>query len=129
MARKFLAELRRRNVLRAAVLYIGAVWALAQGIAQLGPSVGAPEATTRWFLIAAGFGFPLWLVLSWRYEFTAQGIKRDDEVAIADVASRRSQNRRTDLVIIAVLAVAVVLLLTDRVVQRTQPAAQTPGEN
>lgn len=124
MARKFLAELRRRNVLRAAVLYIGAVWALAQGIAQLGPSVGAPEATTRWFLIAAGFGFPLWLVLSWRYEFTAQGIKRDDEVAIADVASRRSQNRRTDLVIIAVLAVAVVLLLTDRVVQRTQPAAQ-----
>lgn len=126
MARKFIAELRRRNVLRAAVLYIGAVWALAQGIAQLGPSVGAPEATTRWFLIAAGFGFPLWLVLSWRYEFTSQGIKRDDEVAIADVASRRSQNRRTDLVIIAVLAVAVVLLLTDRVVQRTQPVAQAP---
>ncbi len=127
MARKFLAELRRRNVLRAAVLYIGAVWALAQGIAQLGPSVGAPEATTRWFLIAAGFGFPLWLVLSWRYEFTSQGIKRDDEVAIADVASRRSQNRRTDLVIIAVLAIAVVLLLTDRVVQRTQPVAQAPA--
>lgn len=123
MARNFIAELRRRNVLRAAVLYIGAVWALAQGIAQLGPSVGAPEATTRWFLIAAGFGFPLWLVLSWRYEFTSQGIKRDDEVAIADVASRRSHNRRTDLVIIAVLAVAVVLLLTDRVVQREQPVA------
>ena len=124
MARNFIAELRRRNVLRAAVLYIGAVWALAQGIAQLGPSVGAPEATTRWFLIAAGFGFPLWLVLSWRYEFTSQGIKRDDEVAISDVASRRSHNRRTDLVIIAVLAVAVVLLLTDRVVQHAQPAAQ-----
>lgn len=127
MARNFISELRRRNVLRAAVLYIGAVWALAQGIAQLGPSVGAPESVTRWFLIAAAFGFPLWLVLSWRYEFTAQGIKRDSEVAIADVASRRSQNRRTDLVIIVVLAVAVVLLLTDRVVQRTEPVAQGPA--
>ena len=47
------AELRRRNVFRAAILYVGAVWALAQGISQLGPSVGAPEWTTRWFLLAA----------------------------------------------------------------------------
>ena len=39
----FLEELKRRNVIRAAILYIGAVWALAQGISQLGPSVGAPE--------------------------------------------------------------------------------------
>jgi len=29
----FFAELKRRNVLRAAVLYAGAVWALSQGIA------------------------------------------------------------------------------------------------
>jgi hypothetical protein len=33
----------RRNVIRAAVLYGGAAWALAQGIAQLGPSLGMPE--------------------------------------------------------------------------------------
>ena len=39
----FLEELKRRNVIRAAILYIGAVWTLAQGISQLGPSVGAPE--------------------------------------------------------------------------------------
>jgi len=32
-ARSFFAELKRRNVLRAALLYVGAVWALAQGIA------------------------------------------------------------------------------------------------
>ena len=43
----------RRNVLRAAVLYVGAIWALAQGIAQLGPSFDAPDWTTRWFVIAA----------------------------------------------------------------------------
>jgi hypothetical protein len=50
----FFAELKRRNVIRAAILYLGAVWALAQGISQLGPSVGAPEWATRWFDAALG---------------------------------------------------------------------------
>jgi hypothetical protein len=33
------SELKRRNVIRAVILYVGAVWALAQGISQLGPSL------------------------------------------------------------------------------------------
>jgi len=53
----FIAEPQRRNALRAAVLYIGAVWALAQGIAQLGPPLGAPDWIVRWFVIAACIGF------------------------------------------------------------------------
>ena len=57
-SRNLFAELKRRNVIRAAILYLGAVWALAQGISQLGPSVGAPEWATRWFLVAAGMVFP-----------------------------------------------------------------------
>src|SRR3546814_17448570 len=83
----FLAELKRRNVLRAGVLYAGAVWALAQGIAQLGPSVGAPEWITRWFLIAAAIGFPFWLAFSWFYEFTPTGLRRESEIDHADSIS------------------------------------------
>lgn len=49
----FIDQLKRRNVSRAALLHIGAVWALAQGIAQLGPELGAPEFATRWLVIAA----------------------------------------------------------------------------
>ena len=52
----FFSELKRRNVIRAVILYVGAVWALAQGISQLGPSLGAPEWATRWFLVAASNG-------------------------------------------------------------------------
>ena len=51
-----------------------------QGIAQLGPELGAPESATRWFLLAAAIGFPLWLAFSWRYEFTSQGLKLEGEV-------------------------------------------------
>src|SRR5436190_16671944 len=68
--RNFLAELKRRNVVRTAILYLGAVWTLAQGISQLGPSLGAPERATRWFLVAAAIGFPFWIAFASFYEFT-----------------------------------------------------------
>ncbi|HZX72262.1 MAG TPA: hypothetical protein VFE77_15725 [Rhodanobacter sp.] len=113
----FLAELQRRNVLRAGVLYAGAVWALAQGIAQLGPPLGAPDWTTRWFVIAAIIGFPFWIAFAWFYEFTPQGLKRESEIA-ADDSVAHSTGRKLDKWIIAVLVVAVVLLLTNTFVWR-----------
>ena len=120
MIGRFIGELKRRNVPRAAILYIGSVWALAQGIAQLGPELGAPETATRWFLMAAVLGLPLWLAFSWRYEITSQGLKLESEVD-DNALDARKVKRRTDLIIIGVLAIAVVLLLTDRVVERTAP--------
>ena len=115
--KNFFGELKRRNVIRAAILYVGAVWALAQGIAQLGPSVGAPEWTTRWFLVAAGIGFPFWIAFVWFYEFTPQGLKRESEVDPAESITHHT-GRKLDFAIIGVLALAVVLLLTDRFVLR-----------
>jgi TolB-like protein len=109
---RFFTELQRRNVLRAGVLYIGAVWALAQGIAQLGPPLGAPDWIVRWFVIAAVIGFPFWIAFAWFYEFTPQGLKRESEIA-ADASIVRSTGRKMDRAIIAVLAIAVVLLLTN----------------
>ncbi|HTI95740.1 MAG TPA: hypothetical protein VL425_04440, partial [Rudaea sp.] len=108
----FLAELQRRNVLRAGVLYAGAVWALAQGIAQLGPPLGAPDWIVRWFVIAAIIGFPFWSAFAWFYEFTPQGLKRESEI-VGDASIARSTGRKLDKAIIAVLAIAVVLLLTN----------------
>jgi len=123
-----LGELRRRNVLRAAVLYAGAVWALAQGIAQLGPPLGAPDWIVRWFVIAAIIGFPFWLAFAWFYEFTPQGIKRESEIA-ADASIARSTGGGMDKAIIVVLALAVVLLLTDRFVARRRDASTPVLEN
>src|SRR4249919_123576 len=111
--RNFFAELKRRNVIRTAILYLGAVWALAQGISQLGPSLGAPEWATRWFLAAAGIGFPLWITFAWLYELTPEGLKRESEIDRTESLTRHT-GRKLDFAIIGVLAVAVVLLLTDR---------------
>jgi len=114
--KRVFAELTRRNVLRAAVLYIGAVWALAQGIAQLAPSIGAPEWITRWFLVAAAIGFPFWIAFSWYFELTPQGLKLDRDVAPDERATRKTR-RSLDLAIVGVLSIAVVLLLADRFVR------------
>ncbi|HEV7123762.1 MAG TPA: hypothetical protein VGN24_10145, partial [Rhodanobacter sp.] len=113
----FFSELRRRNVLRAGAVYAAAVWALAQGIAQLGPSVGAPEWVTRWFLVAAIIGLPFWLAFAWFYEFTSHGFKRESEVDPADSLTHRT-GRKLDRWIIGILCVAVVLLVTNQFVLR-----------
>lgn len=113
--RIFFAELKRRNVLRAAVLYAGAVWALSQGIAQLGPAVGLPDWATRWFLVAAIIGFPFWLAFAWFYEFTPDGLKRESEIDPADSVAHHT-GKRLDRWIFAIMGLAIVLLLTDRFV-------------
>jgi len=121
----FFAELKRRNVIRAAILYLGAVWALAQGISQLGPALGAPEWALRWFLVAAGIGFPFWIAFAWFYEFTPEGLKRESEIDPAESITQRTR-RKLDFAIIGVLMVAVVLLLTDRFVLRHGVNEMTP---
>ena len=113
----FFAELKRRNVLRAAVLYAGAVWALSQGIAQLSPAIGLPDYATRWFLIAAVIGFPFWIAFAWFYAWTPQGFRREEEVE-RDSTITLGTTRKLDFWIIGILTVAVVLLLTNQFVLR-----------
>ncbi|WHZ20621.1 MAG: Adenylate cyclase [Rhodanobacteraceae bacterium] len=114
-------ELKRRNVLRAGVLYVGAVWALAQGISQLTPAIGLPDVATRWFLIGAIIGFPFWIAFAWFYEFTPEGFKHDTGVA-ADAPVRHSNARKLDFAIIGVLIVAVALLGSGYFIRRNAPA-------
>lgn len=122
----FLREFRRRNMLRAGILYATGVWALAQGIAQLEPVVGAPDWTARWFLVAAGIGFPFWIAFAWFYELTPQGLRRESEVP-PNESIARATGRKLDLWIIGVLTVAVVLLLTDRFALRNEAGGGEAG--
>jgi len=119
--RSFFHEMRRRNVLRAGALYIGAVWALAQGMAQLFPVFGVADWVTRWFVLAAVIGFPFLLAFSWFYELTPGGLKRESEIDPADSITHTT-GKKLDRWIIATLAVAVVLLLADKLVPRKSAA-------
>ena len=111
----FFSELKRRNVLRAGAFYAAAAWALSQGLAQLLPVFDAPIWVTRWFIIACVIGFPFWVAFAWFYEFTPTGLKRESEIAPGDSIAEHT-GKRADRWIIAVLAVAVVLLVTNQFV-------------
>jgi len=132
MKPSLLAELRRRNVLRAAALYIGAAWALSQGFAQLLPVFDIPNWVTRWFVIAAMIGFPFAMFFSWFYEWTPRGIQRESEV-VADESIARETGKKLDRWIIAVLTLAVVLLLANTFVphkgENAATTTQAPGKS
>jgi len=125
---RLLAELRRRNVLRAAVLYAGTVWAFGQGLSQFSPAMGLPDWTTRWFLIAACIGFPFWIAFAWFFEITPTGLRRESEIAAGDSIAH-STGRKLDFWIIGSLAIAVVLLLTDRFASHDDGAATAAGKS
>ncbi|MGH8126953.1 MAG: tetratricopeptide repeat protein [Gammaproteobacteria bacterium] len=126
--RSFFAELKRRNVLRAGALYIAAAWALAQGAAQLLPVYDVAAWVMRWIIAALIIGFPFWLVFAWFYEFTPQGMKRESDIA-PDDSTARSTGRKLDKAIIAVLAIAVVLLLTNTFVWHKGAGLQPSAAN
>ena len=119
-----LSELKRRNVLRAAALYVGTVWLLAQVVTQLGPVFDTPAWVARWFLAGSAVGFPFWIALAWFYELTPDGWKRESDVAPGD-SIRQLTGHRLDRAIIAVLAVAVVLLLTNTFMRHREGVASS----
>jgi TolB-like protein len=121
-SRNFFAELKRRNVLRAGALYAAGAWLLVQIATQVGPVFDIPSWMQRWIVIALIVGFPIALALAWFYELGPEGPRREAEVAPAGAAARHT-TKTLDRAIIVVLAVAVVLLLADRLVLRRDGAA------
>jgi len=71
-----------------------------------------PDWGTRWFVIAGVIGFPFWLAFAWFYEFTPEGLKRESEIDPADSITAHT-GKKLDRWIIAIMAVAIVLLLTN----------------
>ena len=66
-----------------------------------------------------------WIAFAWFFEFTPEGIKREREVE-PDESITRHTGRKLDFAIIAIMAVAIVLLVTDRFVLRHGVNEQEP---
>src|SRR5574337_20003 len=120
----FWHELKRRNVLRAGVLYAAAAWLLVQVATQVFPFFHIPEWIVRWIVVACLIGAPFWLALAWFYELTPDGLKREAEVAPHESVARDT-GRKLDYAIIAVLAMAVIVLAANTLVWRKGAGLQT----
>jgi hypothetical protein len=89
----FFAELKRRNVIRVAGLYLVGAWLLIQVASTMLPAFDVPSWALRGLIITLALGFVPALIFSWVFELTPQGLKRDAEVApeqsIAPQTARR----------------------------------------
>ncbi len=108
-----LSELRRRNVLRMAALYIVAAWLIMQVVEVVGGLTTLPEWAGPATLVTLALGFPIALLLSWFYELTPQGISLDKDVAPED-SIRHLSGRRLDFIVIALLSAALVVFAWDK---------------
>jgi TolB-like protein/Flp pilus assembly protein TadD len=108
--RKFLSELKRRNVYRAGVIYMMAAWLLIQVATQVFPFFEIPNWVVRLIVVVVVTGFPFALALAWAFEITPEGIVKTDEVP-PEKSIRWQTGRKLDFVIIGILAVAIGFLL------------------
>jgi TolB-like protein/Tfp pilus assembly protein PilF len=111
----FIAELRRRNVVRMAGLYLVAAWLIVQVAGTLLPIFSAPASIARGIVVALAIGFVPALVFAWVFELTPEGLKRDTEVPIEQSIAPQTA-RRMDRWIIVGLLLALVFLAFERFV-------------
>ena len=112
---KFLTELKRRNVYRAAVAYGVVAWFLTQLTTQVFPFFEIPNSGVRFVVIALAVGFPIAMLLSWLYEFTPEGIVRTEDLDPAQARSvQRASGRILDFIIIGVLLLVIAMMIVGR---------------
>jgi adenylate cyclase len=122
-------ELKRRNVIRAAGLYLVGAWLLVQVASTVLPMFGAPDWLPRSIVVLLVIGFVPALIFSWVFELTPQGLKRDAEVP-AEQSIGPQTGGRMDRMIIVVLVLALAYFAVDKFIigpRREKSAARTPS--
>lgn len=103
-----IAELKRRKVVRVAVVYAATAFAVLQAADIMLPQMGVPEWALSLIVAFIMLGFPIALVLGWALELTPEGLRVTPSAAPNDAADGSSApallGKRT-------LAVAAGLLL------------------
>jgi TolB-like protein/Tfp pilus assembly protein PilF len=106
-------ELKRRNVLRMAGLYLVGAWLVVQVAGTVLPMFGAPEWLPRTIVVLLAIAFVPAVIFSWVFELTPQGLKREEDIALGQSITPRT-GRRMDRMIIAVLVLALGYFAFDK---------------
>ena len=113
--RNLFAELKRRNVIRMAGLYLVGAWLLTQVASTLLPAFDVPSWALRGLIVTLALGFIPAVIFSWVFELTPQGLKREDDVGPEQSITPQT-GRRMDRMIIVVLVLALGYFAFDKFV-------------
>jgi TolB-like protein len=126
LALSFFEELKRRNVFRVGAAYLVFAWLVVQLVETILPAFGYGHGAVRNVVILLALAFLPLLVLTWAYELTSEGIKRQREVDRTKGGS--SAGRRLINAALAVLVTgAATFYAVDRLLLRTDLLDFEPG--
>lgn len=109
----FIRELRKRNVIRVGIAYIAAAWIVIQGAETLFPVFGFDDTPTRVVVIVLAIGLVPTLIVSWVFELTPEGWKKEQDVD-REKLTTSAAGRRLDFAIIGMLVVALSYFAFDK---------------
>ena len=119
-------ELKRRNVIRVAIAYIAGAWLLTEVSGTLFPVFGIPDWGVRFVVIVLALGFLPALIISWAYELTPEGLKREKDV-VRDTSIKHITAKRLDGITIGLIVVALAFIVAERFLLSPRLAQQLPG--
>jgi TolB-like protein len=123
-------ELKRRNVIRVAAAYLVLSWLSLQVADVLEDAFELPVMWTKAVVAMLVLGFIPVMIISWVYEMTPSGLKRESEVG-PDTSVTAHTARKLDMAVILMLVVAIVIFAMDRYVGTsavTQPLPQQSAQ-
>jgi len=106
-------ELKRRNVFRVAIAYLAGAWLLIEVAGTLFPAFGIPDWGVRFVVIVLALGFLPALIISWAYELTPEGLKREKDV-VREASIAHFTAKRLDWITIGLIVAALVFIVADR---------------
>src|SRR5437867_9231687 len=109
----FFSELKRRNVIRIAGLYLVGSWLVVQVAGTVLPMFGVPEWLPRTIVVLVAIGFVPAVIFSWVFQLTPEGLKREEDVAPEHSITPQT-GRRMDRMIIVVLVLALGYFAFDK---------------
>ncbi|MFT4938754.1 MAG: adenylate cyclase [Paraglaciecola sp.] len=116
-------ELKKRNVIRVGLAYLVSAWVIAQVASLVLGSIKAPDWVMQSLLFILMLGFVIALIISWTYELTPEGLKKDSEVTTnASIAHHTA--RKLDYITLAGVILVVILFIY----QQLNPSSQTMNE-
>ena len=108
-----IAELKRRNIFRVALLYIVSVWLILQVAEILFELLGVPGWVFRFIFALLIICFPLALVFSWIFEITPEGLKKGQHVE-AHASITAQTGRKINVLTVVLLACAILAAIVNQ---------------
>ena len=135
----FWQELKRRKVVRVAIVYAMVAYVIIELANNTFPALGIPDWALRLVIMLIIICFPIALIVSWIFDVTPEGIKKTESIEVVkekeDEVKPAKRRLRVSDVIIAVLVVIVCILIypkifeKEKVIELEKSIAVLPFEN